>query len=155
MAESKSITKWYIGGLAFECVQCGRCCSGPGEGYIWITRPEIELIAEFLNISIGELRRGYLKRVGVRMTIIEHSKTRDCIFLQQSSSRRGCSIYPVRPSQCRSWPFWSENLASISSWTKTGQKCPGINRGKKYSFEQIEEIRKNKKWWMDKNKLSK
>ena len=38
-------TKWYAAGLHFGCEVCGRCCAGPGEGYIWVTKPEIELIA--------------------------------------------------------------------------------------------------------------
>jgi hypothetical protein len=26
-------------------------------------------------------------------------------------------------------------------------RCPGINRGKFYSFEEIEAIKKQKSWW--------
>ena len=145
----KKITPWYNAGLHFECVECGDCCSGPGEGYIWVTRPEIELIADFLKVSIGQLRQQYLKRVGLRTTIIEQSVTKDCIFLRKLDERKKCVIYPVRPGQCRTWPFWSENLASPNAWDNTAQKCPGINRGKLYSYEQIQEIKENKKWWLD------
>jgi Fe-S-cluster containining protein len=140
---------WYIGGLHFECTECGGCCSGPSEGYIWVTRQEIELIADFLKISVGQLRQEYLKRVGLRTTIIEQSSTKDCIFLREVEGRKQCIIYQVRPSQCRTWPFWSENLSSPNAWNKTAQKCPGINRGKLYSFEHIRQIKANKKWWQD------
>jgi Fe-S-cluster containining protein len=143
---------WYVTGLHFECAECGECCSGPGEGYIWVARPEIELIADFLKISVGQLRRQYLKRVGLRTTIIEQCDTKDCIFLRKVDGRKKCMIYPVRPGQCRTWPFWSENLASPNAWNKTAQKCPGINRGKFYSYEQIQEIKGNKKWWLDAKK---
>ena len=142
-------TPWYIAGLHFECQQCGGCCSGPGEGYIWITRPEIEMIADFLKISVSQLRQQYLKRVGLRTSIIEQSATKDCIFLRKVEGRKQCVIYPVRPGQCRTWPFWSDNLAGPGAWNKTAQKCPGINRGKLYSFEQIQKIKGNKKWWQD------
>jgi len=135
---------WYDGGLHFECAQCGGCCSGPGEGYIWVTRPEIEIIADFLKISPGQLREKYLKRVGLRTTIIEDRPTKDCVFLQDSAGRKICKVYPVRPSQCRSWPFWPNNLSSAGAWNKAAQKCPGINRGRRYSFEEIEKIRKKK-----------
>jgi len=145
---AKDKTPWYVGGLHFECVQCGACCSGPGEGYIWVTRPEIKLIADFLKISVEQLRQKYLKRVGRRTTIIEQVGTKDCIFLRRINDRKRCIIYPVRPSQCRAWPFWSENLAGINTWNQTGRKCPGINRGRHYSFEQIEKIRKEKQWWL-------
>jgi len=55
-------------------------------------------------------------------------------------------IYPVRPSQCRVWPFWSSNLTTPFAWNRATQKCNGINRGRLYSFEEIEKIKKNKKW---------
>ena len=153
----KSVVKenpWYVGGLHFECVQCGRCCSGPGEGYIWVTKPEIQIIADFLKISVEQLRQEYLKRVGLRTTIIEHRTTRDCIFLNHGlrglhGSQKECIIYPVRPSQCRIWPFWPENLTNPNAWNKAAQKCPGINHGRLYTYDEIEKIKRNKKWWQD------
>ncbi len=138
---------WYVGGLHFECAQCGGCCSGPGEGYIWVTSPEIKLIANLLKIEPEQLRQKYLKRVGLRTTIIERVGTKDCIFLQTINGNKRCVIYSVRPSQCRAWPFWPDNLASSSVWNNAARKCPGINRGKHYSFEQIEKIKKAKQWW--------
>jgi len=150
MSEKKK-TLWYVSGLHFECIQCGRCCSGPGEGYIWVTRPEIELIAEFMEVSVGELKRDYLKRVGLRMSIIEHDLTRDCIFLRQIEGIKKCVIYTVRPSQCRNWPFWPSNLASGKAWNEATRKCPGVNRGRLHNYREIEEMKKSKKWWNDKN----
>ena len=140
---------WYFGGLHFECVQCGGCCAGPGEGYIWVTKPEMEIIADFLKMTTGELRRKFMKRIGLRTTIIEHPSTKDCMFLQEVNGQKRCVIYPVRPSQCRSWPFWESNLASPDAWNKAGQKCGGINRGRHYSFEKIQEIKSERKWWQD------
>ena len=89
----KNKTLWYGGGLHFECMQCGRCCSGPSEGYIWVTKPEIELIADFLKETTGQLRNKFLKRVGLRTTIIEQSLTKDCIFLQEIDGQKRCIIY--------------------------------------------------------------
>ncbi len=145
----KNKTPWYIAGLHFECVQCGRCCSGPGEGYIWITKPEIQIIADFLKISVGQVRKEYLKRVGLRTTIIEQTGTKDCILLQDIAGQKRCIIYPVRPSQCRTWPFWSDNLTNPNAWNKAAQKCPGVNHGRVYTHDEIEKIKRNKKWWQD------
>jgi Fe-S-cluster containining protein len=142
-------TPWYVAGLHFECQECGGCCSGPGEGFIWVIRPEIEFIADFLKIPVGQLRKQYLRRVGLRTTIIEQSVTKDCIFLRKIDDKKQCIIYPVRPSQCRNWPFWSENLTGPGAWNKAGQKCPGINRGRLYSAEQIQKVRRKNKWWQD------
>jgi Fe-S-cluster containining protein len=146
---AKKKTLWYVGGLYFECAECGECCSGPSEGYIWVTKPEIQIIADVLKISPGQLRQERLRRVGLRTTVIEHPGTKDCIFLQEIEGRKRCMIYPVRPSQCRSWPFWPSNLQSLNAWNQAAQKCSGINQGKYYNFEEIEKIKSEKKWWTD------
>lgn len=140
---------WYFGGLGFECQGCGHCCSGPDEGYIWVTRREIELIADFLKISIGRLRHEYLKRVGFRTSILEEPTNKNCVFLEKTGEGAGCKIYEVRPSQCRSWPFWPNNLASTAAWNRAASKCAGVNRGSVHSFEEIEKIKKSK-WWRHK-----
>ena len=147
MAKEKKQT-WYVGGLHFECTGCGNCCSGPEEGYIWITKPEIERLAKHLSMTVEQLKSEYLKRVGTRWSIIEEPKSKDCMFLSAGSCR-SCAVYLVRPNQCRTWPFWNSNLQSPYEWNMAGTKCPGINRGKLYTFEEIERIRKQKKWWTE------
>ena len=146
---SKTKTKWYAGGLQFECTECGNCCAGPGEGYMWVTKPEVKMLAEHLGMTVDNLRRSYVIRIGKRTTIIEEPRTKDCVFLTTTGSGRGCAIYPVRPNQCRTWPFWSYNLSSSDDWDMAGVKCPGINRGRLYSFDEIERIRRQRKWWDD------
>ena len=151
---TKNRTKWYITGLYFKCMQCGRCCSGPAEGYIWVTKPEIKLIADFLKIKSRQLRQKYLKRVGLRTTIVEQPGIKDCMFLQEANGQKRCMIYSVRPGQCRMWPFWPSNLTSSAAWNKAAQKCGGINRGRYYSFEEIKNIKSKKKWGQDKMVIS-
>lgn len=143
------MSQWYISGLHFECQACGNCCSGPQEGFIWVTKPEIEFIARFLKMSIAQLRKKFFKRIVFRTTIIEHPATKDCIFLDNINGQKKCRIYPVRPNQCRTWPFWPSNLSTHDAWNSTLQKCPGINRGRFYSFGEIEKIKRQKKWWDD------
>ncbi len=147
MSGSRKKKLWYAAGLHFECQGCGQCCSGPDEGYIWVTRAEVERIADLLKVSQGQLRRQYLCRVGFRSSIIEDPVTKDCIFLETSGGKKGCRIYSVRPSQCRNWPFWPSNLVNPNTWNRAGQRCSGINRDGHHSFERIEEIKSNKKWW--------
>ncbi|MFA5292933.1 MAG: YkgJ family cysteine cluster protein [Phycisphaerae bacterium] len=139
---SKNI--WYIGGLHFSCQECGRCCSGPEEGVIWISKPEIEKLAEHLKITVSELHKKYLRRFGFRISIKENPQTKDCIFLVNINNSKGCAVYNVRPMQCRTWPFWSSNLAGPDDWNCAAQKCPGINKGRLYTFEEIEKNRKQK-----------
>ena len=151
MAKNKKTT-WYIGGLHFQCDQCGDCCSGPNEGYIWLTRKEVDFIADFLKTPPGKFRGEHTKRIGLRTTLIEQPYTKDCTFLREIDGRERCMIYPVRPNQCRTWPFWPGNLTNPAAWNKAGQRCGGINRGRLYSFEEIQRIKKQKKWWQEKPK---
>jgi Fe-S-cluster containining protein len=135
------MTRWYAAGLHFECAGCGRCCSGPESGYVWVDRRQIRAIADFLGAAPERLHRECLRRVGPRTTVREKPGSLDCVFLKQVNGRKGCAIYPVRPAQCRQWPFWAENLASPDAWNRAATKCPGMNRGRLYSADQVEAIR--------------
>lgn len=129
---------WYASGLAFECTVCGRCCAGPEEGYVWITPEEIRTAAVHLDMDEQQFRQQYVRKVGRRFSLTEMPKTRDCVFLEETETGRGCSIYSVRPSQCRTWPFWPGNLANSQNWQLAGLRCPGINRGRLHDWDEIE-----------------
>ena len=132
---------WYVAGLAFECTGCGACCGRPGEGYVWTTPEEIAQIAARLDISEAEMRRKFVRKVAGRFSLVERKDNNDCIFLIPDGGGRKCRIYDVRPSQCRTWPFWPDNLATPDDWAYAGTRCPGINRGPVHSVTEIESKR--------------
>src|SRR5690625_4256769 len=108
---------WYEDGLSFKCTQCGNCCSGP-PGYVWFTGDEEAQMAEYLGVDIKEFRKRYARNQMGRWTLDEVKKNGkyDCIFLKRDGQGKAkCSIYPVRPAQCRTWPFWPENLTSAKA----------------------------------------
>jgi len=145
--EPTKAPKWYVGGLHFECTGCGGCCSGPEEGYVWLRKIEIGFMAEKLNLSDEEMTRKFCRRISNRYSLIEKKPSNDCIFLENTPTGKGCEVYDCRPNQCRTWPFWSSNLMNPDMWNYAAISCPGVNRGKYYSFEEIEKIRKQEKWW--------
>ena len=149
MLKTNKKSSWYVNGLHFQCAACGNCCSGPGEGFIWVTEPEIKFIADYLKIAEEKLCHKYLRQVGLRFSILEQPFNKDCVFLQKTGSGKQCAIYSVRPNQCRTWPFWQENLYSIDTWNQVARRCPGITNGKVYSCDEIEEIVESKNWWND------
>lgn len=138
---------WYKDGLAFECTQCGRCCGG-GPGVVWVDRQEIQIIARRLQVQPEEMWGPFLRRVsGNRVSLIERANG-DCVFLRRNDDgSRGCVIYDIRPQQCRTWPFWQQNLKSPNSWNMTTGHCPGVNRGGRYTIEQIEAVRQAPPWY--------
>lgn len=134
-------TPWYAAGLAFECARCGRCCAGPHEGYVWVNAHEIAAIGRHLAMPEDQVHRRYVRKVERRYSLIEQKQTRDCVFLGPMADEpgtMGCRIYPVRPVQCRTWPFWASNLTSADAWAIAQARCPGINRGQLFSREEIE-----------------
>lgn len=133
---------WYKDGLCFECTLCGNCCSG-APGYVWVTRQEVQRIAEYLRLPTNWLSKQHLRRILFRYSLTEKPGG-DCIFLRRDGDKAYCEIYPVRPRQCRSWPFWSENLRSRNQWEAAARGCPGINCGRRYSLDQIEPLRKGR-----------
>ena len=91
------------------CEECGgHCCRGES-GYIWTKYTEIEQIAKFLDMSIDDFASNYLKKVKHRYSLIEKQLGVDdfaCIFFDET--KKGCTIYPVRPLQCKTFPFWEQ-----------------------------------------------
>ncbi len=126
MSESKLkvVNPWYKRGLNFKCTECGKCCSG-SPGYTWACEDEIVAMAEFLNISLEEFGKKYLRKVGSRFALLERAGNYDCIFLKDNK----CQIYPVRPTQCRTFPWWLQNLTSEQAWQKAAADCEGIDKG--------------------------
>jgi Fe-S-cluster containining protein len=129
---------WYHDGLRFSCTQCGDCCTG-APGYVWVGQAEIEALSSFLGISSEEFGRSHLRRENGKLSLIEKPNG-DCIFYD-----RGCTVYPVRPEQCRTFPFWSENLRSRSAWESAAVQCPGMDRGRLYAAEDIVLIRRGER----------
>ena len=58
------------------------------------------------------------------------------------TSDRGCSVHPVKPKQCQTFPFWSELIADAAAWNETKTYCPGMDApaGRLYSAEEIRAI---------------
>jgi Fe-S-cluster containining protein len=123
---------WYREGLAFACTRCGACCTG-APGYVWVDAEEIGRLAEHRGESVEDFSRRHVRRVGHRLSLIERPGG-DCIFWDRQA---GCTVYPARPVQCRTWPFWPENLASPEDWEHVTKVCPGSGQGRVFSVEEI------------------
>lgn len=129
---------WYADGLKFNCTQCGNCCTGT-PGHVWLDEDEIQAIAEYLDKPLGEIRLFHTRSVRGKISLTEFGNG-DCTFFDPHG--RGCTIYPVRPKQCQTWPFWNSNLSSKSAWESIKKDCPGAGAGNFVAFEEIE-IRRN------------
>ena len=123
---------WYQDGLRFRCTRCGHCCTG-SPGYVWVNEEELAAIAQYRHESAQQVI-GLYTRATHRGRSLREKANGDCIFYDRNE---GCTIYRVRPRQCRTWPFWESNVCSPEAWQRTCRECPGSGHGELISAEEI------------------
>lgn len=95
------------------CQKCsGRCCKGD-EGAVWLTQEEIRRIEDHTKGSVDVK----ITRKGLHLNMTKEG----CPYLKKDGN---CSIYPVRPQQCRLFPFWP----NLKYKDKVINHCPGTWR---------------------------
>jgi Fe-S-cluster containining protein len=128
-------TPWYASGLRFECLPgCSACCSDHGEyTALYLEEGDILPLAGFLGVTREEFLR--LHTMTEEGSLLMNMDPPDCLFLHDGR----CSAYRVRPAQCRTFPFWEENLKSRAAWTRLRKFCPGIDVGELHDRIRIQE----------------
>lgn len=112
--------------FAFDSSACeacqGRCCTGES-GYIYVTKTEALAISELLGIDIKQLMSKYLFKKSYKYSIKENKigDSYECVFFDRENN--GCKIYEVRPTQCRTFPFWDYYKSRVD---ELKDECPGI-----------------------------
>ncbi|MBL0708873.1 MAG: YkgJ family cysteine cluster protein [Sulfurimonas sp.] len=113
---------------ASACASCeGRCCTGES-GYIYVSKDEIQNISKLLSLDEETFVKEYLFKKSYKYSIkeIKYNASYDCIFYQRDT--KVCSIYDVRPSQCRTFPFWDYYKTRVD---ELQEECQGVKvRGK-------------------------
>ncbi|KAH9103139.1 hypothetical protein LEN26_014649 [Aphanomyces euteiches] len=109
--------------VAFRCTGCGKCCTGKG-GKVRVNAREVAAIADYLAISTEDCRRKYVGPVEFdgMDTLRQSADDSQCIFLDGKK----CTIYPVRPTQCQTYPFWPQHLISKYDWSLVAKECEGV-----------------------------
>jgi Fe-S-cluster containining protein len=129
-----AIRDFIARGLRFECTACGKCCSNHNEhDFVFLTAQDIAGASRTLKLARKEFLGRYTQRSqGDRVL---KSRGDRCVFLEPDGL---CRIYEARPLQCRTFPFWPENL-NPRTWNKTiAMDCPGVGRGKRVPRRRIE-----------------
>jgi len=126
---------WYQNGLRFSCQRCGKCCFDEGEyTEVYVDDEDIARMAARLGIYPYEFRKRYVKKSDGFLVL--RSRGGACILL----SRGRCRAYPEHPGQCRTWPFWPQNLFRRVWYGEVKKRCPGVGKGRRYTAEEIERI---------------
>jgi Fe-S-cluster containining protein len=130
---TKNKRSFFKRGIRFKCLGCGACCNNRGDyAFVFVTIDERRRMARYLQMPTSVFTRRYCKKAAV------YSYLRDagshCVF--RIGGR--CRVYRARPEQCRTWPFWPENMNTETWYNEVMAACPGAGKGKRHSCRIIE-----------------
>lgn len=106
----------------FKCQRCGNCCKW--HGFVRLKDHEVDKIAEFLEMKVGEFLDEYTVLTPDRraLSLTERSNGECCFFDAEQSL---CMIQAVKPQQCIDFP----QLWNFDGWEN---ECEGakVQNGK-------------------------
>ena len=131
---------FYKNGIRFECQGEGKCCVSRGRyGYVYLSFGDRKRLAAHLGMSTSDFTAKFTRKIEGLYELIYTNK--DCPFLVKGR----CEVYDARPWQCRTWPFWPENMDTAVWAREVASWCPGVGKGRLYVSEEIEAILAKKK----------
>ncbi|OFZ18275.1 MAG: hypothetical protein A2X94_07510 [Bdellovibrionales bacterium GWB1_55_8] len=124
-------------GVRFKCLGCGKCCQARDTyGFVYLTKKDRQRLALHLQLSEKEFRRKYCEETD-GWTHLKNPRL-DCGFFKNN----GCEVYEARPEQCRTWPFWPENMNARAWRSQVLSFCRGASeathRARLYAAEEIQ-----------------
>ena len=126
----------YQNGIRFECQSSGNCCvSRNSYGYVYLSDNDLKRFSKYFKISLKSFKDKYCQITDGFIHLVEKPEFKgNCIFLKEKK----CSVYISRPSQCRTWPFWNDNM-NAKIWNEDiSINCPGIGKGKLIRKKEID-----------------
>ena len=116
----------------FQCQPgCVACCTQTGE--VYLNDEDLARIAAHLKLTPKKFQKRFAKREFGNL-LLTTPKEKDCHFLEDG----GCSIHEFKPVQCRTFPFWPDNVRDRRSWKALKSYCPGIGIGKKLDRSEVQ-----------------
>ena len=122
----------------FACqTGCTKCCTRRGS--VYLTESDLEQAAGYLGLTAAEFESRYVIRYRHVLRLRRPSNGQsECQFLVEG----GCSIHAVKPTQCRTYPFWPSLVESREVWSMEAKFCPGIGKGDLVQINTARQIAK-------------
>ena len=127
----------FLKTIDFKCQQCSACCR-IYPGAVFLTKNDAEKIANYLGLDFNSFLQEYcrgIERKGKKIVSLKEMSNYDCILWNE-----GCTVYPVRPLQCITYPFWPSLVESEKNWHDEAKYCKGINKDGKLSLKKKIEL---------------
>lgn len=116
------VEPWFEDGLRFGCTGCGGCCTGE-PGYVFLSEDDLDRLSAHFQLTPQDFAKKYTRLVDGQYALLERPVSYDCVFLND----KRCTVYEARPVQCRTFPWWIQNLREPSDWEAAAKRCEGIN----------------------------
>ena len=122
-------------GIRFECQGSGKCCvSRNSYGFVYLSNIDIKRFSKFFKLSVKAFKKKYCQITDGFIHLTEKKELNgNCIFLKNNK----CTVYKSRPIQCRTWPFWPENMNTKTWNNDIAKNCPGVGKGKVKTKKEI------------------
>ena len=128
---------WFDRGVCFSCTGCGHCCSGE-PGFVFLSDEEVNSISSFLEMKRDDFLTAFTRlidRGSYYEVSLRERADYSCVFLKDNR----CEIYPVRPLQCLTYPFWDYLMKDRALYENEKSECPGIGVGERHTGDEIRE----------------
>lgn len=93
-------------------------------------------MAKALEMNPSAFTRKYCSRSDGIWHLKANPDGPECLFL---NSKNQCDVYKGRPIQCRTWPFWPENMNARTWRRDVARFCPGVGKGRLVSSRRIQQ----------------
>lgn len=125
----------YKEGIRFSCQGDGRCCLNHGRHtYVYVSFNDRRRLAARLGMTTLAFTREYTRASDGLVHLKDPD--RECPFLRNNR----CAVHDARPWQCRTWPFWPENMHPKVWERDVVSFCPGVGKGRLYTAGEIDLI---------------
>lgn len=105
-------------GTIFDCQRCGDCCKGYGGTFL--SDEDIVQVADHIGSDPKAFLDQYCTYSG-RHPLLRQRSDGYCIFWDEI-----CTIHPVKPKMCRTWPYISSVMIDVQNWYIMATSCPGM-----------------------------
>jgi Fe-S-cluster containining protein len=109
----------------FSCQRSGNCCARPG-GRVRFAAETLPALAELLKLTTQGLLSLYLVPGPNGDFLAKEAPGGTCPFLTSEGTRALCTIYPLRPEHCRSFPYREDVLQDPKVLASALRFCPGL-----------------------------
>jgi Fe-S-cluster containining protein len=105
---------------------------------VFISQSDLGDLCEYLPLDRRSVIDSYCRWVPFGSAVhlsLQEKANKDCVFWKDG----GCSVYPARPTQCRTYPFWNTIVDDEQHWNSEADECPGIGLGPAWPASKIAE----------------